>query len=79
MPLLRNLLVGAARRIAGNPEVQARAAETYESSVKPRLRAAGDELRDLARDGDPLRDPGGFARRLGARIREVNKRDCDRD
>src|SRR3546814_7263899 len=48
--LLRNLLIGAARRIASNPEVQARAAETYETEVKPRLQAAGDELRDLRSD-----------------------------
>jgi len=74
VPLLRRLLIGAARRIASNPEVQARAAESYEASVKPRLRAAGDELRDLAREADPLRDPAGFARRVGARIRDVNKR-----
>ena len=74
MLLLRNLLISAARRIASNPEVQARAAETYESEVKPRLTAAGDELRDLARENDPLRDPLGFARRLGARVREVNRR-----
>ncbi|MGD1880497.1 MAG: hypothetical protein ACFB13_23725 [Kiloniellaceae bacterium] len=72
--MLRNLLIGAARRIANNPEVRSRAAETYEASVKPRLQAAGEELRDLTRDSDPLRDPGGFARRLGERIREVNKR-----
>lgn len=75
MPLLRNLLIGAARRIASNPEVQARAAQTYETEVKPRLRAAGDELRDIARETDPRRDPGGFARRLGARIRDVSRRD----
>lgn len=74
MPLLRNLLVSAARRIAANPEVQARAADTYEKSVKPRLASAREELQDLARENDPLRDPGGFARRLGERIREVNKR-----
>ena len=72
--MLRNLLIGAARRIASNPEVRSRAAETYEAAVKPRLQAAGEELRDLTRDSDPLRDPGGFARRLGERIREVNKR-----
>lgn len=75
MPLLRNLLIGAARRIASNPEVQARAVDTYESQVKPRLHAAGDELRDIARETDPRRDPAGFARRLGARIREINRRD----
>jgi hypothetical protein len=74
MPLFRNLLIGAARRIASNPEVQARAAQTYETEVKPRLRAAGEELRDIARETDPWRDPGGFARRLGARIRDINRR-----
>ena len=74
MPLLRNLLIGAVRRIASNPAVRARAAEAYRSEVQPRLRAAGDELRDLTRDADPLRDPAGFARRLGARIRDVNRR-----
>src|SRR3546814_7711061 len=44
LPLLRNLLISAARRIASNPEVQARAADTYESAVKPRLSAAGEEI-----------------------------------
>jgi hypothetical protein len=72
--LFRNLLVSAARRIAANPEVQARAAESYEKSVKPRLSAAREELQDLTRESDPLQDPGGFARRLRDRIREVNKR-----
>lgn len=75
MPLLRNLLVSAARRIAANPEVQARAADTYEAAVKPRLSAARDELRDLVRETDPLKEPGAFARRLRDRIRKVNRRD----
>lgn len=75
MPLFRNLLISAARRIAANPEVQARAVETYEAEVKPRLQAAGDELRDIAREHDPLADPLSFARRLGARVREINRRD----
>lgn len=75
MPLFRNLLISAARRIASNPQVRARAAESYEAEVKPRLQAAGDELRDIAREHDPLGDPLGFARRLGARVREINRRD----
>lgn len=74
MPLLRNLLFSAARRIAADPEVQARAAQTYESAVKPRLSAARDELKDLAREVDPLSEPGAFARRLKDRIREVSRR-----
>lgn len=74
MVMLRNLLISAARRIASNPEVQAKAADTYEGSVKPRLSAAREELRDLARESDPVKDPGGFARRLRDRVREVNRR-----
>jgi hypothetical protein len=73
--MLRNLLISAARRIAANPEVQSRAAQTYESEVKPRLSAAREEFEDLARETDPLQDPGGFARRVRARFREINKRD----
>ncbi len=74
MALLRNLLVSAARRLAADPEVQAKAAETYETSVKPRLTTARDELRDLAGEIDPVKEPVAFARRLRERIREVNKR-----
>ncbi|MEQ8355190.1 MAG: hypothetical protein RH942_06600 [Kiloniellaceae bacterium] len=67
--------MSAARRIAANPEVQARAADTYQSAVKPRLSAAREELQELARETDPLKNPGAFARRLRDRIREVNEQD----
>src|SRR3546814_14432301 len=71
--LLRNLLIGAARRIASNPEVHARAAETYQTEVKPRLQAAGAAPRDLTRQRDPLRDPPDFARRPAPRVRDVHR------
>jgi hypothetical protein len=71
--LLRNLLVSAARRIAANPEVQARAAETYDSEVKPRIAAARDEFSDIAAQVDPVKEPLAFARRVRERIRDVNK------
>src|SRR3546814_18841210 len=74
--LLRNLLIGAARLIASNPEVQARAAETYATEGKPRLQAAGDELRDLTRESDPLSYPLGFSRPPGASVREAHHRAC---
>lgn len=73
MPLLRNLLVSAARRIAADPEVQARAADTYEHHVKPRLAVAREEFRDLTAEVDPVKDPLTFAKRVGQRIRDVNK------
>ena len=75
MPLLRRLLFSAARRLAEDPEVQAKAADVYERGVKPKLTAAKDELRDLTNEVNPLDDPAGFARRLGQRIRDVNKQD----
>lgn len=70
---LRRLLFSAARRVAQDPEVQAKAADVYERGVKPRLSAARDELRELAGEVNPLDDPGGFARRLKERVREVNR------
>ncbi len=74
MPLLRRLLLTAARRVAADPKVQAKAADVYQRDVKPKISAAKDELRDLAGEVNPLEDPAGFARRLGARIRDVNRR-----
>ena len=42
--------------------------------MKPRLTTARDELRDLAGEIDPVKEPVAFARRLRERIREVNRR-----
>lgn len=72
MALLRNLLVSAARRIAANPEVQARAAKTYDSEVKPRIVAAREEFADIAAEVDPVKEPLAFARRVRERIRDIN-------
>ncbi|NIA69520.1 hypothetical protein HBA54_13040 [Pelagibius litoralis] len=71
---MRRLLFSAARRIAQDPEVQAKAVDAYERGVKPRLSAAREELRELTGEVNPLEDPGGFARRLKDRVREVNRR-----
>ena len=74
MPLLQRLLFSAARRIAADPKVQAKAADLYEHDVKPKLSAAKDELRELTDQVNPLDDPRGFARRVRDRIREVNRK-----
>lgn len=73
--MLRRLLFSAARRIASDPKVQAKAADVYERDVKPKLSAAQSELKDLAGEVNPLEDPAGFARRLRDRVREVNRKD----
>ncbi len=45
MPLLRRLLLHAARHIALDPRARAKAAEIYEKEVKPRARAAWRQAR----------------------------------
>ncbi len=86
MLMLRSLLLRAARQLAADPRVQAKAADLYESEVKPRaqaawretkpkLDAAKSELQDIAKETDPRRDPRGFAAKLKARLREGDKRD----
>ena len=90
MPLIRTLLVRAARRIASDPRAQAKAAEVFHEEVapraakawqdtKPRLKAAKDELKDLASETNPLREPARFAGKLTRRISQVNRRTRDED
>lgn len=84
MMILRRILGLAARRIAADPKVRAKAAEIVERELrpraeaamrvaKPRLEAARDELREIAREASPTKDPAGFARRLRDRVRDVAK------
>jgi len=90
MPLIRTLLARAARRIASDPRAQAKAADVYRQEVapraskawqetKPRLNAAKGELKDLAAEADPLREPARFAAKLTKRIGEVNRQSRDDD
>ncbi len=73
--ILRRLLFSAARRLAADPKVQAKAADVYDRDVKPKLSAAREELQDLTKEVNPLEDPAGFTRRLRDRVREVNRKD----
>ncbi len=79
MIILRRILSEAVRRLAGDPRVQAKAAEFVERDVKPRARAAmararpvldaaRDDVRAAARDADPKSDPVGFAKQLKKRF-----------
>lgn len=79
MPVLRHLFWNVAKRVASDPRVQARAAEVYDNSVKPkaqeawrrvkpRIAAARDEVRQAAADVDPRHDPRGFAREIKRRM-----------
>ncbi len=79
MTLLQRLLLNAARKIAANPEAREKAAEIYRDEVKPRaeqavkkakpkMDAARAELRDMAAETDPRREPARFAGRVMRRV-----------
>jgi len=81
MALLRTLLFQAARRLAADPRVRAKAAEVVETEIKPRARAAAAkakprieetraDLRRIAAETDPRTQPARFARRAARRIVE---------
>ena len=77
--LVRRLLAMAARRMAADPQVQAKAAQVYETQVKPRARSAAreskanldfarSELSDIARDIDPIKNPRAFLAQAKKRL-----------
>ena len=81
MLLIRQLVLYAARRIAADPRVRAKAAEVLETEIKPRakaawrqtkpkIEAAAAELKDIARETRPLQHPAKFAARLKQRLKE---------
>ncbi len=78
---IRQLVLYAARRIAADPRVRAKAAEVMETEIKPRakaawretkpkIEAAKAELKDIARETRPLKHPAKFAAKLKQRLRE---------
>ena len=86
MPVFRRLLIQAAKQIAANPQVQAKAAEVIETQVKPRaeaawrntkpkLASAKAELEDIAREVDPRDDPRAFAAKVKERFLKPERRD----
>ncbi len=79
MRILPRLLINAAKRIAADPRLRAKAAEVMETEVKPRAAAAwrrakprldnaAAELRDIARETDPRANPRRFAAKLKQRF-----------
>ncbi len=83
MRILSRLLMSAAKRIAADPRVRAKAAEVMQTEIKPRAAAAwrqahpplenaAAELRDIARETNPRANPRRFAAK-------VKKRFLDRD
>jgi hypothetical protein len=79
MLILRRLLTHAARRAAADPRVQAKAADLYEEQVKPRADTAWrntkanfdfakSELRDIAGETDPRKNPTEFLSKAKKRL-----------
>jgi hypothetical protein len=83
MVFLQRILLYAARRVASDPRTREKAAEMYQNEIKPRAEAAWREtkpkieraaegakaeLRDIAAETDPRREPARFAGRLARRI-----------
>ena len=77
--LLRNFFFQIIRKAASDPQVQRKAAATYEKSVKPRIKTvqkfakenmdfAQKELRDIAKDTSPLERPGDFLKKARERL-----------
>ena len=67
MPILRNLIVKAAQRIATDELVQKKAAETYEAA-KPRIDNTRDDIKKIAQETKPTEEPALFAGRAARRI-----------
>ncbi len=85
MTILRRVLFHAARRIASDGRVRAKAKDVFESEVKPRAEAAWRqanpnldapkaELQNNAREADPPESPRKFAAKLKQRIVDRKKR-----
>ena len=79
MPILRNLIFRAARRIAADERIQKKAAETYHDEIKPRAEAAWlatkpridntrDDIKKIAQETKPSEEPARFAGRAVRRI-----------
>ena len=87
---IRQLVLYAARRIAADPRVRAKAAEVLENEIKPRakavwaetkpkIEAAAAELKDIARETRPLKHPAKFAAKLKERLRQGGEKEGEKE
>ena len=84
--MLRHLLIKAAKQIAMDPRVQAKAVEIIRTEIKPRaaeiwhdtkpkLTSAKAELEDIVREVDPRKNPRAFAAKVKERFLHPDQRD----
>ena len=78
MAIISRWFISAATRLSTDPRVRAKAAELFETEVKPRaaetwqktrpkIEATRDELKQMARETDARNNPGAFAAALRKR------------
>ncbi len=66
--LIRRLLLGAARRAAMDPRVQARARQAFDQKARPLLRKKARQAKELAGERAPGEHPARFAGRIVRRL-----------
>ncbi len=85
MTLLHRALWMAVRKVAADPRVRAKAVQVFDDEVKPRAAAAWErtkprietakaELKQIAAETDPRKDPRGFAAKVKARFLDDDDR-----
>ena len=85
MAILHRMLIHAAKRIATDARVRAKAVEVFDNEVKPRAQeawrrtkskrdAAKAELQDIACETDPREHPRAFAAKVKELIANRKKR-----
>ena len=78
MAIISRWFITTATRLASDPRLRAKAVEVFEKEVKPRaaetwrkakpkLEATRNELTQMARDTDAVKNPGAFAARIKKR------------
>ncbi len=66
--LIRRLLFTAARQVASDPRVRAKARQVFDEKARPVLAKKAQELKEVAREGGPGEHP---ARLAGRAIRRL--------
>ncbi len=82
--MFRSLLFNIAKRIATDPRVQEKASSTFEQDVKPVLKSvaeraksnikfAAGEIKETARQSNPLEEPGDFLQKVREKLLDPEK------
>ena len=90
MPRIPPILIRAVKRVARDPRVQKKVSDVIDKEVKPRAKSAWEgakpkldaaraELKDIARETNPRKNPRGFAAKVKERIANTVRSGRSRD